>query len=214
MPKRTQTQSELFDLEALPVRPRSRGNFASAAAGQLPPPPPEEFRIANPLVCENTRFNADRTHRFTLYRHWGDTTRYVACIGMNPSGACEHLTDNTVNLLCTFARDHWTAWNLGAFFMLNSMSIRLTDSQKLPAPELASLPENDVWIRSVVRDAALVVVCWGVPGHTNGRGKAVEAILREECDLKKIMCLGFTKDGAPKHPLRQAYTTPLVPYSR
>ena len=98
--------------------------------------------------------------------------------------------------------------------MLNSMSIRLTDSQKLPAPELASLPENDVWIRSIMRDAALVVVCWGVPGHENGRGKAVEAILREECDLSKVMCFGFTKGGVPKHPLLLAYNTPLVPYFR
>ena len=48
-----------------------RGNLASAAIGDVPPPPSPEFRLLQPLVCENTRFNADRSHRFTVRKTIG-----------------------------------------------------------------------------------------------------------------------------------------------
>lgn len=128
---------------------------------------------------------------------------------MNPSGAAEDVTDNTVSKLCVFAREHW---GMGALYMLNALSIRLTDSTKLPPLEEANHPENDLWLRRIVKRAELVVVCWGNPGHKLGRAPVIEQILREECAIEKVRCFGLNQTGAPIHPLYQAYTTPLIPY--
>lgn len=193
-------------------RPYELEQRARADLGSIPPPPPPGFAGLSPLnqlICERTRFNADRSHRFTLYRQWGEQSRYVACVGMNPSGAQENLTDVTVRKLCTYADRHW---GMGALYMLNALSIRCTDSTKLPAQSIANLPENDEWIRQIVRGAQLVVVCWGNPGHEHGRGKAVEAILRAECDPGIVKCFGRNGSRAPTHPLLLPFSQKLIPY--
>ena len=184
-----------------------RGNFRSANLGESAPLP--DLLLVDPLVVERTRFNADRTHRFTLFRHWGDPEDYVAGICMNPSGAAEHVTDNTVNKLTKMAREYWGA---GAYYQLNVLSVRVTDSAQLATASCINLPENDQWIRQVASKAKFVVVGWGNPGHATGRGPEVAKILREVCDPAKVLCFGKNLNGAPVHPLYQPFAAKLIPY--
>ena len=141
--------------------------------------------VVDKLVAQRTVFNDDRTHRFTLFRHWGDPDNFACGICMNPSSATEELGDRTVDGMVRRAREQW---GVGA------------------------LEENNDWIRQIAAKAAFVVVGWGNPGQQLGRGKEVESILREVCDLKKVFCFGKNKSGAPVHPLYQRIDAPLIPF--
>ena len=181
--------------------------FATAEIGTAAPQPQSMF--VDPIVAERTVFNEDRTHRFTLFRYWGNVDDYACGICMNPSGAAEDVSDPTVDGMCRRAREHW---GFGAYYQLNVMSIRGTDSSDLAKASLVNLPENDEWIRCVASKARVVVVGWGNPGHRSGRGAAVEKILREVCDPAKVVCFGKNKNGSPVHPLYQRLNAPLIPF--
>lgn len=184
----------------------TRSRRATAAIGSAAPLPTEAI---NQLVAERTVFNKDRTHRFTLFRHWGDPDDYACGISMNPSGAAEDVGDPTVNGMAKRARE---VWKVGAYYQLNVMSIRGTNSADLAAAASRNLPENDEWIRRIASGARLVVVSWGNEGHNSGRGPAVERILREVCNPQKVFCFGKNKNGAPVHPLYQKMDARLLPY--
>lgn len=170
----------------------------------------DDALLADALALERTVFSADRTHRFTLFRHWGNPDDYIAGICMNPSGATALLTDRTVSKMVKFAR---VKWGSGAFYMLNALSIRGTYSTELGSAKQVNLPENDEWIRRICAKARFVVVAWGNPGADFGRDKEVEAILREVCDHRKVFCFGRNKTtGAPVHPLYQPFSAELIPY--
>jgi hypothetical protein len=185
----------------------SQYNFAEASP-ELFPAEPED-----PLNVERTRFSASRRHRFTLFRNFQvrdaarDPDHYVAFIGMNPSGATDVIADATVARCIDFA----FRWGFGGFYMLNAFSLRATASSELQE-FTPNLPENDAWIRKITASAARVVVAWGAPGHRDGRGAAVESLLRESCSPKIVFCFGRNKDGSPTHPLYQRRDAALIPY--
>ena len=199
-----------LDLFSEPLLPKqiqgSPRRHATAAIGASAPLP---SLLVDPIVAERTIFNEDRTHRLTLFRHWGDIDDYACGISMNPSGAAEDVGDRTVNGMCKRAREHW---GVGAYYQLNVMSIRGTYSADLAKAGMVNVPENDEWIRRIASKARLVVVSWGNPGHKGGRGPEVEKILREVCDPAKVVCFGKNKNGSPVHPLYQRMDAPLLPF--
>ena len=77
---------------------------ATAAIGTSAPLP---SLTVDPIVAERTIFNADRTHRITLFRHWGNIDDFACGISMNPSGAAEDVSDPTVDGMCRRAREYW-----------------------------------------------------------------------------------------------------------
>jgi len=184
----------------------SRERFQTATQDELPEQP--DLNFVDPLVIENTRFSPERTHRYTLFRHWGDVDNYCAFIGMNPSGADEAAVDRTVNRCINFAR----AWGFGALYMLNAFGLRATFPEELVTHTDPVGPDNNYWIGKIVKDAGRVVVAWGKEGGARGRGAEVEAILRENCPVERVLCFGRNKDGSPKHPLYQPANKVLEEY--
>lgn len=180
--------------------------FTTAEIGSAAPLPEA---LVDPLIAERTVFSGDRTHRFTLFRYWGNPDDYACGISMNPSGAAEDVGDPTVDGMARRAREHW---GVGAYYQLNVMSIRGTYSSDLAKTAVVNLPENDEWIRRIAARARIVVVSWGNPGYNSGRGSEVETILREVCDLTRVYCFGKNKNGSPVHPLYQRIDAPLIPF--
>jgi len=180
------------------------------------PPPDALFDTIDPLVRARTRFNAARTHRYTLFRHWGDPEDHIAFVGMNPSGADEAALDRTVAKCERLARKwDWNGRKFGAFYMLNAFGLRATQSQELYEVEDPVGEENDRWIREIAGSARLVVVAWGKPGATLGRGTVVTGLLRAACHAANVRCFGLNLDGTPKHPLYQTEsktTADLLPF--
>lgn len=189
--------------------------FQTASQGALPPPPEFLFDV-DPLMRERTRFNATRTHRYTLFRHWGDPENYMAFLCMNPSGADEVALDRTVGKCDRLARKWaWKGRPFDAFYMLNSFALRATKSAELYQVADPVGPENDRWIREVVAGARLVVSAWGKPGASLGRGVLLTDLLREACEPENVRCFAFNADGSPVHPLYQSEsktTAELLPF--
>lgn len=198
--------SEIPDLQIAPFPGVGFEIGESVTLENLPPAP--DLTGLDPLFITNTRFNEDRTHRFTLFRHWGNPDNYCVFIFMNPSCADERVLDSTVLKACKFAR----RWGYGGLYILNALSVRLTASGSLAKVPLQNHPDNDRWIRDITRGASLVVIGWGNPGHASGRGPAVEAILREATAPERVKCFGFNKNGSPVHPLYQRDAAVPIPY--
>ena len=188
------------------VYPVKHQRLQTASQDSLPPL--EECLFKDPLVVANTRFNPGRTHRYTLFRYWGDPAHYCAFVGMNPSGADEVSVDRTVMKCCNFS----ARWGFGALYMLNAFALRATNSEELYLHSDPVGPENDRWIREIAGAAARIVVAWGKPGGEFGRGKQVEAIVREACQPEWVFCFGRNRDGTPTHPLYQPNDKQLLPY--
>ena len=194
------------DLNEPPLPKKAGAGHATAEIGASAPSPSD---VIDAIVAERTIFNADRTHRLTLFRHCGDIDDYACGISMNPSGAAEDVSDPTVDRMWRRAREQW---GVGAYYQLNVMSIRGTYSSDLARTPVVNLPENDDWIRRIAAKARLVVVSWGNAGHRSGRGVAVEKILQEVCDPVKVFCFGWNKNRSPVHPLYQRSDAPLLRY--
>jgi hypothetical protein len=150
--------------------------------------------------------------------------RTIAFIGLNPSTADETHDDPTVRRCLRFAE----RWGFERLVMLNIFALRSTDPKALRRAEDPIGPENDAYIADRAAHADLVVCCWGVHGlwHACARAFPCEGCSdREVCReaercwrspvltrQEEVLALlreggvepwafGFTKGGAPKHPL-------------
>ena len=135
--------------------------------------------------------------RYTLRREFMFGSGRMVWIMLNPSTATDNANDPTIRRCIGFA----LAWGYRAMDVGNLSPVRATD----PAEIKTLIEPAHVWsknldvIKDVVRDADLVVAAWGVHGEHHDRAKAVVIGALEGVDL---YCLGKTKDGHPKHPLR------------
>ncbi|MGF6609376.1 hypothetical protein OKW45_004298 [Paraburkholderia sp. WSM4175] len=154
------------------------------------------------------------TYRYRLERRieTAVTSHTVAYIGMNPSTADATLDDATVRkwrgFTIRYGGSHFVVGNLFAY--------RATDVCELAAARDPVGPENDEHLRAIMANADVVIPCWGirekVPRALRYRFDQVEAMLLDSG--RQIKTFGFSKYGDPLHPLRLAYSTPLVDWSR
>jgi hypothetical protein len=111
---------------------------------------------------------------------------------LNPSIADHRRDDPTIRRCLGFAR----AWGYSVLEVRNLFAWRATDPRDLlTAPDATGGRRGDRELRAVL-DADLVVVAWGawVPF---GRDRQALALLRG----RRLMCLGRTRNGGPRHPL-------------
>lgn len=141
-------------------------------------------------------FSPCREFRYTLSRRWS-SGHTIAFIGLNPSTADEHKLDATVTRCVGRAE----ALGFGRLVMLNLFAFRSTDPKALKARLKSGLeivgPGNDDAIREEARAAKAVVCAWGNHGSVAGRDREVLRLLGGI----RLLCLGKSKTGQPKHPL-------------
>lgn len=152
---------------------------------------------------KGAEFSPCRTWRYALWREWdfGSRCNRVAFVGLNPSTADETADDPTIRRCIRFAKD----WGYDGLVMLNAYGFRATDPADLKAAADPVGPGNDEAIARLGRTVEMVVAAWGVHCST--------AREQEICKIigRTIHCLGFTKDGRPKHPLYlRADSKPVV----
>jgi hypothetical protein len=133
------------------------------------------------------------------YRWWlrrtflrGGTGRVVCFLMLNPSTADHRRDDPTIRRCLGFARE----WGCSVLEVRNLFAWRATDPRDLlTAPDPTGGRRGDRELRAVL-DADLVVAAWGawVPF---GRDREALALLRD----RRLMCLGRTRNGGPRHPL-------------
>jgi hypothetical protein len=135
-------------------------------------------------------------YRYVLRRDWSNGIPLVF-VGLNPSTADDVADDPTIRICVSLAR----RWGYSGMMMLNALAWRDKDPRKMLAAEDPIGPENDYWLRQAAEgyDYGMVlpnfVACWGVNCPPD-RAAEVYSI------FPRMYCLGTTKSGAPRHPLR------------
>lgn len=156
-------------------------------------------------VRQTAVFSSCMKYRYALGRMWTpverhDPTQVLVVIGLNPSTATEQVDDPTIRRCIDYAE----RWGHHGLTMLNLFAYRATDPKEL----YRALDRGEDIIGGVRQEAALktltgngrtVLCAWGVHGAINARGWDVMQMLGELG--RKMVCLGTTQSGAPKHPL-------------
>jgi hypothetical protein len=148
-------------------------------------------------------FNYARTHRYLLTRRWGDGDP-MTVIGLNPSKANAFIDDPTIVRVVKLARREGCGW----LRMLNIYGLKSTDPDVLRGHPDPVGPCGDLILEMFA--TGLVVAAWGAGGTPNGRGREVGR--RLAASGTRLLCLGTTRDGQPRHPLYVRGGQPLVPY--
>jgi hypothetical protein len=140
-------------------------------------------------------FSSCRTWRYILHRVWAADQPQVMVVGLNPSTATETVNDPTVTRCINYAR----AWGYGGMVMTNLFAFRATDLRVMKAAPDPVGPENNHWLLETAKNSSLVLCAWGNHGVYENRAQIIPELFRGTGIT--LHCLGFTKFGAPKHPL-------------
>lgn len=135
-------------------------------------------------------FSEDRKYRYALWRIWDESKPKIMFIGLNPSTASENMDDPTIRRVKRFARD----WGYGGVFMCNLFAFVTAYPEELKSCD-DPLGSNDFWLNRYKKNVAHVLFAWGSFKEAEERAKQVEGMFPE------AVCLGFNKNGSPKHPL-------------
>jgi hypothetical protein len=153
----------------------------------------------------DAEFSPCRKWRYTLTRLWDREKPLVMFIGLNPSTADERKNDPPVRRCLGFSRD-WEGY--GGLLMTNIFAFRATDPKVMKAEKDPVGPENDKWLLHSADRAGIVVAAWGTHGVHRDREDQIRLLFKG----RRLMCLGKTKAGHPKHPLYLPKETSLVPW--
>ena len=162
------------------------------------------------IISKYAIVSACGTYRYLLRRQW-DSGLPPYVLGMlNPSTADADIDDPTivrsVRRAAALGHGSLVVWNLYAF--------RATDPAMLRQASDPIGPDNTKWIRAALTECSeasgAAVVGWG--------GSCVDiTTVTNVCSIAtaldiKLLCLGVTKGGHPKHPLYVPYETVLQPW--
>lgn len=146
------------------------------------------------------------TYRYRLGREAHDAfaTRGAALfIMLNPSTADASLDDPTIRRCMSFAK----SWDCNGIVVANLYALRATDPAALWVHGDPIGPTNDAHLYQLAKEHETIVCAWGV----NAKPDRVEAVTKIFSGrLHRLMCLGVTKSGAPRHPLYVRGDQPLI----
>jgi hypothetical protein len=145
-------------------------------------------------------------YRYQLFRIWSPKKPLVVFIMLNPSTADASQDDPTIRRCIGFAQ----AWGYGGIAVVNLFAWRATDPQELLLANGAIGPQNDYFLQQAFVDAGAVVAAWGAQPVAAARAAGVQLLAQQVG--ARLLCLGTTKEGHPRHPLYVAKGTPLVTY--
>lgn len=178
-----------------------------AGWGSVPAGPGGEVSPSGPgRVHGSAAFSADGAYRYLLARRWSPGP-VMTWVMLNPSTADGAADDPTVRRCVGFAR----AAGCGALTVVNLYAWRARDPRELEAVADPVGPDNDAWIAQAAGwdDSGPVVAAWGARSDPR-RVRQVLALLAG----RRVLCLGATGSGQPRHPLYVSAGTRLRPMDR
>lgn len=143
-------------------------------------------------------------YRYRLWRVWNYKKPGLCWILLNPSTADAQSDDPTIRRCINFA----ASWGYGGIHVVNLFALRATDPREISKVEEPVGPGNDEVILSYAYWP--IIAGWGSHGSLLDRDHKVIDMLSGS----NIQCLGFTKDGHPRHPLYIAKDKQLQKYER
>ncbi len=148
-------------------------------------------------------------YRYRLERFWGPEEA-LPFVMLNPSTADAMIDDPTIRRCMRFARRE----KAGGIIVVNLYGLRATDPAELRRYSDPFGPDNRANILAVGNQAfraGVPVVCaWGTGGWVKSADKDTIHLLKSTG--AKMVCLGKTMAGHPRHPLYVKGDQPLVAY--
>lgn len=148
-------------------------------------------------------------YRWNLTRVWDALEPFLVFIMLNPSTADSVVDDPTIRVCMGRA----FRMKVGGVLIVNLFAFRSTDPSKMMRAASPVGQWNDYWIaRALKGNARMVIAAWGDLGRHMRREETVAAM----ADLAGVPlhCLGTTKAGSPRHPLRIPYAFEPVIWRR
>lgn len=146
-------------------------------------------------------------YRYLLTRRWSSGP-LLGFVMLNPSTADASNDDQTIRRCMEFARRE----GAGGIRVVNLYALRATDPKEVRKAIDPFGPGNADHVALAATAAAAtmtpVVCAWGTLGGDAVAG-TVWALQNRNA---RLVCLGKTKDGHPRHPLYVKGTQPLVPF--
>lgn len=135
-------------------------------------------------------------YRYQLTREPHDM--YTVCgpalfVMLNPSTADASMDDPTIRRCRGFAK----AWDCRGIIVANLYALRATDPAALWVHADPVGPDNDMFLAALLREHDTVICAWGA----NAKPERVAQFRKMLYRNNRPVCLGVTKDGAPRHPL-------------
>lgn len=153
----------------------------------------------------------DGQYRWSLQRSWSNAPM-CAFVMLNPSTADAYTDDATIRRIAGSERRPGFArrWGYGGVSVVNLYALRSTDPKALWRHRDPIGPGNDDELRFVAANFPLTVLAWGAHAPRD-RATAVARLLWDTSTRagNRLGVLGWTKHGAPRHPLYVAADTPL-----
>jgi hypothetical protein len=132
----------------------------------------------------------DGLYRYSLTREL-DGKGTCTFVMLNPSTADAEQDDPTIRRCIRFAKE----WGFGRLKVVNLYAYRATKPADLWLADDPVGPENDHTLSLVFGGSDLIVAAWGC----HAKSDRVAEIL--SWPIRPRVCLGITKQGAPRHPL-------------
>lgn len=145
-------------------------------------------------------------YRYRLSRIWQPRKKPLTFMMLNPSTADAMVDDPTIRRCMSFARRE----EAGGIVVVNLYGLRATNPLDLWQHTDPIGAGNDRAVLKAVRDAGGLVICaWGANAPT----ERVNYVKRTIVNNAKLLCLGTTQAGSPRHPLYLRRDQPLETYS-
>ena len=147
-------------------------------------------------------------YRYRLWRSLPSGKDSATFIMLNPSTADASTNDPTIRKCLGFAQ----RWGVGKIEVVNLFAYRATDPRELLGAAPIQGPDNNRYIDEGMCESGIVVFAWGAI-HKRLESRAYE-VINMVANRFTPRCLGYTKDGQPRHPLMLGYATPLEDFRR
>ncbi|PXV54183.1 hypothetical protein SAMN04487785_11438 [Dyella jiangningensis] len=144
-------------------------------------------------------------YRYILYRQWDASCDSLVFCMLNPSTADASQDDPTIRRCIGFAK----ANGYGGIVVVNLFAFRATDPKKIPLELVVAMGPNNVMHMREAAKGRDVVAAWGANPLASVTRPALQLL---HAYANRVLCLGCTKAGAPRHPLYVAGEQPLIPY--
>lgn len=162
-------------------------------------------------VIRSAILDSERVYRYRLTRTWERSRPPITWIMLNPSTADERVDDPTISRVIGFSR----AWGYGSALVVNLFAFRAASRGDLRRSGDPVGPSNDAHVTRTLARTGTAVAAWGNHGRMHNpatgmpRSDEMWALL-EKLD-NEVLCLGFTAQGQPTHPLYLAGDTKPTP---
>lgn len=154
----------------------------------------ENYGLANDSGAEMSECGL---YRYMLWRTWAPAILPpLGVIMLNPSTANAMINDPTISRVIKRAQ----ASNYGGIIVGNLYGFRATEPKDMKAATDSVGPHNDSYLLMIGKLCPTVLCAWGANAE-RGRAIVVKEMLKALPTPPRLVHLGLTKDGHPRHPL-------------